>query len=144
MHALYTTGYARQKRHHSLMQHCLHAARSDYIDVISKVVVPAIPDFAWGHLTNGDVDDDGFCIVTVKVTALAAIPERPNSKLRQCCRHCIRVATMWVTLAEVVQHQSMFVCGACTPGGSLVAQYFNTWVPHAVCLGRGRCMVDAG
>jgi hypothetical protein len=48
----------------------VYAAHSDYIDVISKVVVPAIPDFSWGHLTNADVDDDGFCIVTVKVTAL--------------------------------------------------------------------------
>jgi hypothetical protein len=43
------------------------AATADYIGLTCGTVLPAIPDFNWGHACSGDVDDDGFCIVTVQV-----------------------------------------------------------------------------
>ncbi|WIA39513.1 hypothetical protein OEZ86_005606 [Tetradesmus obliquus] len=42
--------------------------KADYIGLTAGVVLPAIPDFKWGHACSGDVDDDGFCIVTVQAT----------------------------------------------------------------------------
>lgn len=40
---------------------------ADYIRMVCDVTLPAIPDFKWAHATNGDVDNDGWCIVTVQV-----------------------------------------------------------------------------
>lgn len=42
--------------------------KADYIGLTCGTVLPAIPDFNWGHACSGDVDDDGFCIVTVQAT----------------------------------------------------------------------------
>lgn len=42
--------------------------KQEYINTMTKLILPAVPDFTWGHLTNGDVDDDGYCIVTVKAS----------------------------------------------------------------------------
>eukprot|EP00882_Tetradesmus_deserticola_P000745 GHRQ01000813.1.p1 GENE.GHRQ01000813.1~~GHRQ01000813.1.p1 ORF type:complete len:212 (+),score=81.18 GHRQ01000813.1:208-843(+) len=42
--------------------------KADYINLTCGTVLPAIPDFNWGHACSGDVDDDGFCIVTVQAT----------------------------------------------------------------------------
>eukprot|EP00878_Enallax_costatus_P014292 GHUV01014950.1.p1 GENE.GHUV01014950.1~~GHUV01014950.1.p1 ORF type:complete len:200 (+),score=42.51 GHUV01014950.1:361-960(+) len=44
----------------------LAAVAADYIKMVCDVTLPAIPDFKWGHATNGDVDNDGWCIVTVQ------------------------------------------------------------------------------
>lgn len=43
-------------------------SKDDYIRMVCDVTLPAIPDFKWGHATNGDVDDDGFCIVAVQAS----------------------------------------------------------------------------
>lgn len=40
--------------------------KQDYIGLTAGVVLPAIPDFNWGHATTGELDKDGFCIVTVQ------------------------------------------------------------------------------
>lgn len=42
--------------------------KDDYIKMVCDVTLPAIPDFKWGHATNGEVDADGWCIVTVQAT----------------------------------------------------------------------------
>jgi hypothetical protein len=40
---------------------------ADYIKLLCDCVLPAVPDFSWGHASNGEVDRDGYCIVTVQV-----------------------------------------------------------------------------
>jgi len=42
--------------------------KKDYIGLMAGSVLPAIPDFKWAHATNGEVDRDGYCIVTVQAT----------------------------------------------------------------------------
>ncbi len=46
------------------------------------VVLPAIPDFSWAHATNGEVDKDGWAIVTVQV------------RLLLCCWSCEQLLAM--------------------------------------------------
>eukprot|EP00775_Hariotina_reticulata_P011891 gene11891-12035_t len=43
-------------------------SKSDYIKLLCDCVLPAVPDFSWGHASNGEVDRDGYCIVTVQAT----------------------------------------------------------------------------
>lgn len=45
----------------------------EYIGLMADIVLPAIPDFKWGHATNGEVDRDGYCIVTVKVRSFCKL-----------------------------------------------------------------------
>ena len=42
--------------------------KSEWINLVSNHVVPAIPNFKWGHTTDGSKDDDGYSVVTVQVT----------------------------------------------------------------------------
>eukprot|EP00877_Chromochloris_zofingiensis_P000454 jgi/Chrzof1/10409/UNPLg00333.t1 len=48
--------------------HARRFSKKEYIGLMADIVLPAIPDFKWGHATNGEVDRDGYCIVTVKAT----------------------------------------------------------------------------
>lgn len=45
--------------------------KSEWINLMANHVVPAVPDFKWGHSTDGSKDDDGYSIVTVQVTLSA-------------------------------------------------------------------------
>lgn len=42
--------------------------KSEWINLVANHVVPAVPDFKWGHATDGSKDDDGYSVVTVQVT----------------------------------------------------------------------------
>ena len=40
---------------------------AEYEDLVLKQIIPAVPDFKWGHATDASKDDDGYSIVTVTV-----------------------------------------------------------------------------
>ena len=42
--------------------------KSEWINLMANHVVPAVPDYNWGHSTDGSKDEDGYSIVTVQVT----------------------------------------------------------------------------
>lgn len=42
-------------------------AGAEWERLMLECVKPAVPDFKWGHATDGTKDKDGYCIVTVKV-----------------------------------------------------------------------------
>lgn len=46
--------------------------KSEWVNLVTNHVVPAIPNFNWGHKTDGSKDDDGYSVVTVQVRLLAA------------------------------------------------------------------------
>ncbi len=48
-------------------------AAADYIRQMCDVTLPAIPDFNWTHACSGDLDDEGWAIVTVQVTGHADV-----------------------------------------------------------------------
>eukprot|EP00879_Flechtneria_rotunda_P002030 GHRR01002208.1.p1 GENE.GHRR01002208.1~~GHRR01002208.1.p1 ORF type:complete len:219 (+),score=53.00 GHRR01002208.1:118-774(+) len=48
--------------------HSRKFSKAEYVALLCDFVTPAIPDFKWGHATSGDLDRDGFCIVTVQAT----------------------------------------------------------------------------
>ena len=41
--------------------------KSEWVNLVTNHVVPAIPNFNWGHKTDGSKDDDGYSVVTVQV-----------------------------------------------------------------------------
>lgn len=43
-------------------------SKAEYLAVLCDCVLPAVPDFRWGAATNGEVDKDGYAIVTVAAT----------------------------------------------------------------------------
>ncbi|KAK9917218.1 hypothetical protein WJX75_001950 [Coccomyxa subellipsoidea] len=43
-------------------------SKSEWITLILDHTIPAIPDFQWGHATDGAKDDDGYSIVIVQAT----------------------------------------------------------------------------
>ncbi|KIY95741.1 hypothetical protein MNEG_12220 [Monoraphidium neglectum] len=43
-------------------------SKSDYIGLMAGCVWPAIPDFNWSEASNGEVADDGYCVVVVAAT----------------------------------------------------------------------------
>ena len=47
--------------------------KSEWINLVANHVVPAVPDFKWGHATDGSKDDDGYSIVTVQVTLCSCL-----------------------------------------------------------------------
>lgn len=42
-------------------------SKKDYIGLLYGAVKPAVPDFTWGYASSGDIDIDGFMLVTVQV-----------------------------------------------------------------------------
>ncbi|KAL4437523.1 hypothetical protein ABPG77_003504 [Micractinium sp. CCAP 211/92] len=42
--------------------------KADWIELMCGCVAPAIPDFNWSAVSDGEVDKDGFAIVAVKVS----------------------------------------------------------------------------
>ena len=44
--------------------------KSEWINVLTNHVVPAIPDYKWCHATDATKDKDGYCLVTVQVQQL--------------------------------------------------------------------------
>lgn len=42
--------------------------KSEWINVLTNHVVPAIPDFKWCHATDATKDKDGYCLVKVQAT----------------------------------------------------------------------------
>ena len=46
--------------------------KSEWINLVTNHVVPAIPNFKWGHATDGSKDVDGYSVVTVQVESSAA------------------------------------------------------------------------
>lgn len=41
--------------------------KSEWVNLVTNHVIPAIPNFKWGHATDGSKDDDGYSVVTVQV-----------------------------------------------------------------------------
>ncbi|KAL3138904.1 hypothetical protein ABBQ32_005726 [Trebouxia sp. C0010 RCD-2024] len=52
--------------------------KSEWINLMANHVVPAVPDFKWGHSTDGSKDEDGYSIVTVQVE-----PKHEKFKLQE-------------------------------------------------------------
>jgi len=44
--------------------------KSEWINVLTNHVVPAIPDYKWCHATDATKDKDGYCLVKVQVRHL--------------------------------------------------------------------------
>ncbi len=44
--------------------------KSEWINVLTNHVVPAIPNYKWCHATDATKDKDGYCLVTVQVQHL--------------------------------------------------------------------------
>lgn len=42
--------------------------KSEWVNLVANHVIPAVPDFKWGHDTDGSKDDDGYSVVTVQAT----------------------------------------------------------------------------
>lgn len=48
--------------------HSRSYGKADWIELMCGCVAPAIPDFNWSAVSDGEVDKDGFAIVAVKVS----------------------------------------------------------------------------
>lgn len=78
--ALYEAGHERK------------FGRRDYVSLMYDVILPAIPDFQWGHASNYEVDRDGYVLVTVqacghhtgKPFSLPGLPPIPASGRHFC------------------------------------------------------------
>lgn len=42
--------------------------KSEWINVLTNHVIPAVPDYKWCHATDATKDKDGYCIVKVQAT----------------------------------------------------------------------------
>lgn len=47
--------------------------KSEWVNLVANHVIPAVPDFKWGHDTDGSKDDDGYSVVTVQVTLCSCL-----------------------------------------------------------------------
>lgn len=78
--------------------------KSEFVNLLCNHVVPAIPDFNWGHSTDGAADKEGYALVTCQVnlaasrTPLARIgQDAVQTASKNClqadhemkCRHCV-------------------------------------------------------
>ena len=57
--------------------------KSEWINLFSNHVLPAVPDYKWGHATDGTKDADGYSIVTVQVGSDCKHdkPASPNNRV---------------------------------------------------------------
>ena len=67
--------------------------KSEWINVLTNHVVPAIPDFKWCHATDATKDKDGYCLVKVQVQHLPlhlCCPCMSAAHARVCVSSCVR------------------------------------------------------
>ena len=41
--------------------------KTEFVNLLSNHIVPAIPDFSWCHATSGQNDKEGYAVVTCQV-----------------------------------------------------------------------------
>lgn len=54
--------------------------KSEWINLFANHVLPAVPDYKWGHSTDGTKDADGYSIVTVQVRPECLVDKPATSK----------------------------------------------------------------
>lgn len=66
--------------------------KSDYLNLLYNIVLPAVPDFSWTAATNAETDSQGYCIVAVQASGhhtggalvMPGLPEVPPSGKHFC------------------------------------------------------------
>ena len=79
--------------------------KSEWINVLTNHVIPAVPDYKWCHATDATKDKDGYCIVKVQVriwVLQSSLAADTRSKGQYCVMHAI--PSQLITLQATGQH----------------------------------------
>ena len=59
--------------------------KTEFVNLLSNHIVPAIPDFSWCHATSGQNDKEGYAVVTCQVSMRIWHCLQPSTFLHKHC-----------------------------------------------------------